>query len=360
MANPSSSNQTHILNQNLLNANMINDPLYIASSDHPGMVLTNTPFNGSNFHGIAKMDKILLVNCGKRWLKGMDKLKKYWDELQNINGLPTCDCGKMRECTCDVLEKFLLRDSNSKLIRFLMKLNDEYESVRNQILVVDPLPTINKAYYGQNGGRKDTRGNRNDRNDGFDEFFSRDSPFDMGNENEVAMNQNGGFNQNLVVVVCQEMMKTFKGKGIVSEGNAGTSHVGASNHMTPNFSLFITVTYLKNLIIVHLPDGRSKTVTIVRSIVAVGKGSRCLYICKPTVDPTVFSDSVSEFNASRLNFVPITCLGSESFSNSMSKNVLDVHTFHARHAALNGAHYFLTFIDDNTKAAWTYLVHSKE
>lgn len=76
-----------------------------------------------------------------------NKLQKCWDELSNINGLPTCDCGKMRECTCDVLEKLLLRDSNSKLIQFLMKLNDEYESVRSQILAMDPLPTVNKAYY---------------------------------------------------------------------------------------------------------------------------------------------------------------------------------------------------------------------
>lgn len=28
-----------------------------------------------------------------------------------------------------------------------MKLNDEYESVRSQILAMDPLPTVNKEYY---------------------------------------------------------------------------------------------------------------------------------------------------------------------------------------------------------------------
>ncbi|PWA39367.1 hypothetical protein CTI12_AA506450 [Artemisia annua] len=67
-------------------SNSANDPLYIGNSDHPGMVLTNTPFNGK------------------------------------IEG-------------------------RSKLIQFLMKLNDEYESVRNQILAMDPLPTVNKAYY---------------------------------------------------------------------------------------------------------------------------------------------------------------------------------------------------------------------
>ncbi|GJX37369.1 retrovirus-related pol polyprotein from transposon TNT 1-94 [Tanacetum coccineum] len=41
---------------------------------------------------------------------------------------------------------------------------------------------------------------------------------------------------------------------------------GASNHMTPNFNLFISVTHLKNPIIVHLPDGNSKIVTIVGKV----------------------------------------------------------------------------------------------
>ncbi|GJX82365.1 hypothetical protein Tco_0331846 [Tanacetum coccineum] len=122
---------------------------------------------------------------------------------------------------------------------------------------------------------------------------------------------------------------------------------GASNHMTPNFNLFISVTHLKNPITVHLPDGNSKIVTIVgkvqlapsliltnvfyvpefqlnllsvggtfskhhlvahfypndccfqdpttKQIVAVGKGSKCLYICKPTIDPIAISASISEF-----------------------------------------------------------------
>ena len=39
---------------------MINDPLYIASSYHPGMTLTNTPFNGNNFHGWSRNVKMAL------------------------------------------------------------------------------------------------------------------------------------------------------------------------------------------------------------------------------------------------------------------------------------------------------------
>ena len=31
-------------------------------------------------------------------------------------------------------------------MQFLMHLNDEYEAIRGQILLLDPLPTVNKAY----------------------------------------------------------------------------------------------------------------------------------------------------------------------------------------------------------------------
>ncbi|XP_071700017.1 uncharacterized protein [Rutidosis leptorrhynchoides] len=36
-----------------------------------------------------------------------NKLKKFWDELQSLNGIPTCSCGRMRDCTCGIVEKFL-------------------------------------------------------------------------------------------------------------------------------------------------------------------------------------------------------------------------------------------------------------
>ncbi|GJR36640.1 NSP-interacting kinase 1-like protein [Tanacetum coccineum] len=452
------------------------------------MVLTNTPFNGSNFHRYSRNVRMALGaklklgfidgSCVKpdirdikfqRWIicdymvtcwslnsmvtewsdaflyaQSASELwkeiaerygqsngpLKCWDELQNINGLSARDCSKMRECTCDVLEKFILRDSNSKLIQFLMKLNDEYESVRSQILDMNPLPTVNKVYYinqqiekqkqvtnhtfepsalfsnmnnkGSNNGRKENRGSRNDGKrfctgcnherqtidqcfekigypdwykgkkgkkqgrmaanvtTGFDDHFSSDNPFDLCNENDIGMHQGGGFDQKFI--------------------DPSTNQV-----------------------------------------VAVGKGSRCLYICKPTVDPIAFSTTISEFYVSHLNSFPTTSLSKESFSNSVSKNVLDVQTFHSRlghssvsklshiplyksmdflkvscescmlakhhrlsfpksdglssspfhlihvnlwgpnkQAALNGAHYFFTIVDDNTRVTWTYLVHSKE
>ncbi|XP_071726829.1 uncharacterized protein [Rutidosis leptorrhynchoides] len=75
-----------------------------------------------------------------------NKLKRCWDELQSLNGIPTCSYGRMREYTYGVTEKFLGIESRSKLIQVLMRLNDEYESVRSKILSMDPLPSLNKAY----------------------------------------------------------------------------------------------------------------------------------------------------------------------------------------------------------------------
>nr|GEY60272.1 hypothetical protein [Tanacetum cinerariifolium] len=211
--------------------NSINDPLSISNSDHPGMVLTQAPFNGGNFLRWSRNIKMALGaklklgfidgTCAKpvvtyvnyqRWIRCdymvtywvlnsmitelsdaflytqsaqelwkeiterygqsngpliyqlerelshicqvslsiasyFTKLKRCWDELQNLNGLPTCTCGKMRDCSCGILDKFLEIDSRSKLMKFLMKLSDEYKAVRSQILGMDPLPNVNKACY---------------------------------------------------------------------------------------------------------------------------------------------------------------------------------------------------------------------
>ncbi|GKB44838.1 hypothetical protein Tco_0889780 [Tanacetum coccineum] len=197
----SNSNVTNPnLNLNTAN-NSINDPLYIGNYDNPGMVLTNTSFNGSNFLGWSRTVKMALgaklklgfINgtCARPVDEGenlqsygseeeiaerygqsngpliyqlqrelnnvsqgslsvaayFNKLKKCWDELHNLNGVPVCACGKMQECTCNLVDNFLEIEGRSKLVQFLMKLNDDYESVRNQILSIDPLPNVNKDYY---------------------------------------------------------------------------------------------------------------------------------------------------------------------------------------------------------------------
>ncbi|GKB05824.1 retrovirus-related pol polyprotein from transposon TNT 1-94 [Tanacetum coccineum] len=505
-----------------MNSNIINDLLHIASSDHPGMILTNTPFNGSNFHGWSRNIKMALG--AKLKLGFIDgscvKPATASDDLQRWI---RCDymvtCWILNSMVTELSDAFLYAqsaNSNSKLIQFLMKLNDEYESVRSQILAMDPLPTVNKAYYivqqiekqkqvtnhsfepiaffaninnkSNNSGRKDNRGNRNEnrgetsRNDTsykkictgcgqegylfeqcferigypdwykgkkgkknsrmaahvnsrFDEHFNRETPFDMGYENEVGMSQHGNVDQKLVAVVCQEMMKLFKNKGVMEEkGFAGSSHAVILSLFTASFALFChhdMDLFLDWVSDTGASNHMSKTVTIVgqvqltpsliltdvfydlttKQIIAVGKGSQCLYICKPTLDQATFDAQVSSFCKTYQNVISFPCVNKSAFSNSATKHSVDIKTFHERlahtsvsklvyipqckgldvssfsceccllakhhrlpfqrsnsiathafdlihvdlwglykHVAQNGAHYFFTIVDDHTRA----------
>lgn len=66
------------------------------------------------------------------------KLKKLWDKLQCSMPLPQYTCGVIREVAD--------HNSSTKLMQFLIGLNESYDGVQNQILMLDPLPNINKAY----------------------------------------------------------------------------------------------------------------------------------------------------------------------------------------------------------------------
>jgi len=45
------------------------------------------------------------------------------------------------------MKKLQEKNSRNQLIQFLMGLNSGYDAVRGQILAMDPLPTVNRAYY---------------------------------------------------------------------------------------------------------------------------------------------------------------------------------------------------------------------
>lgn len=60
------------------------------------------------------------------------KLKKSWDELNCLTPIPDCSCGAAKTIT-DVFD-------SSRLIQFLMGLNDAYNAIRRQILLLEPLP----------------------------------------------------------------------------------------------------------------------------------------------------------------------------------------------------------------------------
>ena len=72
-----------------------------------------------------------------------NKAKKVWDECTAVGGLPRCDCSK---CECEINAKLDRYAQEQKIIQFLMGLNESYTSVRGNILMMPPLPSLSQIY----------------------------------------------------------------------------------------------------------------------------------------------------------------------------------------------------------------------
>lgn len=70
------------------------------------------------------------------------KLKGLWDELDAIEAPYTCTC----KCICENGKINGERDQRKRLIQFLMGLDESYTNIRGQILLLQPLPSVAKAY----------------------------------------------------------------------------------------------------------------------------------------------------------------------------------------------------------------------
>ncbi|KAK9726668.1 hypothetical protein RND81_05G229400 [Saponaria officinalis] len=87
-----------------------------------------------------------IVQSGSSLVEYYSKLKHTWESIDSIDPIPTCTCGALESCTCAMLKRVIDRESQSKLIQFLMGLNQQYESVKTTFLSMEPLPALNKAF----------------------------------------------------------------------------------------------------------------------------------------------------------------------------------------------------------------------
>ncbi|KAM1575047.1 hypothetical protein ACFX10_031510 [Malus domestica] len=66
------------------------------------------------------------------------KLKSLWDELASYNDHESCTCGALKK-QGDQAEK-------TRLMQFLMGLNESYGAARGNILMMKPLPSVRSVY----------------------------------------------------------------------------------------------------------------------------------------------------------------------------------------------------------------------
>ena len=71
------------------------------------------------------------------------KIKVLWDELNIVDPLVTCIC---QLCTCNVTKRAFQQQQNRRLIHFMMKLSEQFATIRGNILMMPEMPPITQAY----------------------------------------------------------------------------------------------------------------------------------------------------------------------------------------------------------------------
>ncbi|XP_068329610.1 uncharacterized protein [Pyrus communis] len=140
----------------------VNHSYYLHHSDQPGMMLVSQPLTPDNYNtwsramiGALKAKNKLSFVDGTfkkpeqkvaaadlhQWDRCNSLVKTWlalWDERDAAISLPDCDY--------NTLQHVLAFQQNQKAIKFLMGLNETFSAVKDQILLMDPLPPVNKVY----------------------------------------------------------------------------------------------------------------------------------------------------------------------------------------------------------------------
>ncbi|KAL0366871.1 UNVERIFIED_CONTAM: hypothetical protein Sradi_3577200 [Sesamum radiatum] len=161
-----------------------NEALQLHRADHPGMVLVSAPLTRKNYLNWSYAIKRALrakmklgfiggslskpdVNdvCFEKWIR-VDSMVTTWilnsilkevieveayytnlrrlsDELEVLMPTPQCTCNG---CTCGLSKAVADLATFAQLMQFLMGLGEMFDHVRHQLLVMDPIPSVNRAY----------------------------------------------------------------------------------------------------------------------------------------------------------------------------------------------------------------------
>ncbi|XP_019186565.1 PREDICTED: uncharacterized protein LOC109181268 [Ipomoea nil] len=179
MDNSSSGNQAHHIaassSQNLMNqrSDDVDDPLYLHISENPNLILVSPPLSEINYTSWSRSMRIALevknkfsfvdgsVACPEEsdpkiaaWRRS-NRLVCSWI-LKSLN--PTIaesimyfdrasDIWKAlnKRCSCTLMARMQKERDNDQVIRFLEGLNDEYETIKSDVLVMDPMPEMEKV-----------------------------------------------------------------------------------------------------------------------------------------------------------------------------------------------------------------------
>jgi len=99
----------------------------------------------------SKVDRDLIAslrsainNLTKIVLDYLTEMKSLWEELNSHRPMPVCTCP--HPCRCESVRAAREFRMEDQVIQFLTGLNENFSVVKTQVLLMDPLPSINKVY----------------------------------------------------------------------------------------------------------------------------------------------------------------------------------------------------------------------
>ncbi|XP_019193103.1 PREDICTED: uncharacterized protein LOC109187370 [Ipomoea nil] len=102
-------------------------------------------YSQADSHKIAEIQNEIFRN-----LQGSMSINEYftrsnalWEQLNVMRPLPICEC--VPRCSCTLMNKIQKEIQDDQVIRFLEGLNEEFETIKSGVLVMDPVPPIEKV-----------------------------------------------------------------------------------------------------------------------------------------------------------------------------------------------------------------------
>nr|AFN53681.1 gag protein [Linum usitatissimum] len=118
--------------------------LYSKSARSAWVVLRSRFSQGDAFKIADLQEKVFALKQGTRSVtEFFTELITLYDELSNFRPLPDCACPP--PCTC-ILSKIRTYHDQDRVIRFLRGLTDGFAGARSQVMLLDPLPSLDRVF----------------------------------------------------------------------------------------------------------------------------------------------------------------------------------------------------------------------
>nr|KAJ0190415.1 hypothetical protein LSAT_V11C800399240 [Lactuca sativa] len=225
--------------------------------------------NGALIYQIQK--KLFSITQGSEDFSSyFTKMKKIWDELNMIQDVSLCTCGSTAK-----IKKYV---EEQRLIQLLMGLNESYKSICSQILMMNPLPSIDTRQGStvQNVIDSSTPGG------GYGDLDKTSiENYTISNEQyqqlmQLMSNLSNNFNKSVNSVIINGAMDSsgefldLKGKhfsyafNFVNNNKQQSSWIidsGATDHICCDQNLFSSIHTFSHSHFISLPNGQSIPVT---------------------------------------------------------------------------------------------------